>query len=222
MISAVILDVDGTLMDTNYLHVAAWAAVFERLGKIVPQASIHKQIGKSAARVISEFIDEVELKKRANRLHARLYARLKKLARPLPGAGPLIRALDDAGVAVWLATSARADELDLYLRALDVEGKIAGFTASEDIEDGKPAPDIFAAALAGIDRPREDVLTIGDTVWDIQAARSSRLRAAAVLTGGAFSRRELEDAGAVAVYRDCRELLLSGFPERKTLEPGRV
>lgn len=213
MAIAVILDVDGTLMDTNYLHVEAWARALLEVGHPAPRAVIHRQIGKGSDRLLPEFIDDEATRGRANELHSRYYAGQQRGALPLPGAKDLLASLVRRGCGVWLATSAKPDELEPYLEALEARDRVAGIVSSADVDESKPSPDIFELALERAGASAADALAVGDTVWDVESARRIGLRTVAVLTGGAFSRAELEQAGAVAVYRDCAEILEAGFPE---------
>ncbi len=104
------------------------------------------------------------------------------------------------------------------MEELEAEGKIAGVVSSEEVEGTKPAPDIFELALKRAGSSPEETVAVGDSVWDVESAKEAGVRTVAVLTGGAFSRAELEEAGAYAVYEDCAELLEAGFPEE--LEPS--
>lgn len=212
MIKAVIFDVDGTLMDTNYHHTEAWARAFQAIGRPVPRSVIHRQIGKGSDQFVPEFVDDEAIGREADRTHGEEYARLVETAVPLPGAKEILASLPDRGIDVWLATSAKPEELEKTLAALDAENKVAGIVSSGDVEDSKPAPDIFALALERIGCAPHETVVVGDTVWDIVAARRCGLSAVAVLTGGAFSRAELIGAGAIAVYDDCAGLLAAGFP----------
>ena len=112
-----------------------------------------------------------------------------------------------------MATSAKPEELEHHLGELGAEGKISGVVSSDEAEEAKPAPDIFGLALERAGFPPEEAVVVGDSIWDIEGAREAGVRVAAVMTGGAFSRAELEEAGAYAVYEDCAELLEAGFPE---------
>jgi HAD superfamily hydrolase (TIGR01509 family) len=211
MIETVILGIDGTLMDTNYHHVEAWARAFQDLGRQVPRSVIHRQIGKGADQMIPLFVPNEADAGKANELHGKYYAELRKSAGPLPGAKELLVALAESGCAIWLATSATSDELEGHLQALETEGKVAGVVSSADVEASKPAPDIFAVALERSGGRTESSIAIGDTIWDIEAARLVGLRTVAVLTGGGFTGAELESAGAVAVYADCTAMLTGHF-----------
>jgi HAD superfamily hydrolase (TIGR01509 family) len=209
----VILDVDGTLVDTNYLHVEAWARAFRALGQCVPRAAIHRQIGKGADQLIPEFIHDPATAERADALHGECYAELEPHAYPLPGARELLARLAARGLAIWLATSAKPDELERHLESLAARDKLAGVVSSKDVEHSKPAGDIFLATLQRAGCAADQAVVVGDTVWDVIAARKAGLRTVALLSGGAFSRAELEAAGAVAVYPDCAALVASSFPE---------
>jgi len=210
--SVVILDLDGTLVDTNYLHVEAWARAFRAVGREVPRAVIHRQIGKGADQMLPELIPDEAAARRADALHGEIYAELSAYSYPLPGARELLASLKERGVALWLATSAKPHELERQMAMLAAQDKLAGVVSSEDVAKSKPARDVFTATLERAGCAPAAAVVVGDTVWDIIAADKAGLRAAAVLTGGAFSEAELRAAGAVAVYRDCAALLAGGFP----------
>ncbi len=213
MVRAVFLDIDGTLMDTNYLHIEAWAQAFEEVGARPPRSRIHHEVGKGSDKLIPEFVEDGKAE-RVSELHGEYYAQLQERGHPLPGAKELIASLSERGYGVWLATSAKPEELEHHVQELGAEGKISGVVSSEEAEESKPAPDIFGLALERAGVSPEDAVVVGDSIWDIEAAKEAGVKAAAVMTGGAFSRAELEEAGAYAVYEDCRELLDDGFPEK--------
>jgi len=121
--------------------------------------------------------------------------------------------LVEGGYEVWLATSAEPEELEHHMEELGVDGQISGVVSSDEAEESKPSPDIFGLALERAEVSAEDAVVVGDSIWDIEAAKEAGVRVAAVMTSGAFSRAELEEAGAYAVYEDCAELLNAGFPE---------
>jgi HAD superfamily hydrolase (TIGR01509 family) len=213
MTKVVVLDVDGTLMDTNYLHTEAWARAFEEVGHRVPRARLHKQIGKGSGLLIGEFVEDEEKEERVDELHSEFYAELQEYGHPLPGAKELISTLRERGYEVWFVTSAKDEELEHHMDELDAEGRISGVVNSSAVENPKPAPDIFELALQRAGVSPDETVAVGDAVWDVQAADAAGIRTVAVLTGGAFSGQELEEAGAVAVYEDCAALLDSDFPE---------
>lgn len=207
-----VLDVDGTLVDTNYLHTEAWTRALAEVGRRVPRVEVHRQIGKGADKLIPEFVGD-EAADKVDRRHSEIYGEMQHYGQPLPGSGELVRSLDDRGYGVWLVTSAKPEELDRHLEALGISERISGVVSSGDARESKPAPDVFELALerAGVEAP--EAIAVGDSIWDIQAAARAGVRTVAVLSGGAFGRGELEDAGAAGVYRDCAELLEAGFPE---------
>ena len=209
----VVLDVDGTLMDTNYLHTEAWARAFEEVGHRIPRARLHKQIGKGSGLLIREFVEDEETEERINELHSEIYAELQEYGHPLPGAKELISSLRERGYEVWFVTSAKDEELEHHMQELEAESGISGVVNSSAVENPKPAPDIFELALQKAGASPDETVAVGDAVWDVEAADAAGIRTVAVLTGGAFSRQELEEAGAVAIYEDCAELLDSSFPE---------
>ena len=213
MVKAVFLDIDGTLMDTNYLHVEAWAQAFEEVGARQPRSRIHHEVGKGSDRLIPEFVEDGHKAARVSELHSEYYAQLQERGHPLPGAKELVTSLVDRGYEVWFATSAKPEELEHHMEELGAKDNIAGVVSSDEAEESKPAPDIFGLALERAGVSPEEAVVVGDAIWDIEAAKEAGIRAAAVMTGGAFSRAELEEAGAYAVYQDCHELLSDDFPE---------
>src|ERR671920_2003533 len=220
LIMVVILDIDGTLMDTNYLHIEAWEQAFEEVGERLPRSRIHNEVGKGSDKLIPEFVEDGKAQ-RVSELHGEYYANLQERGHPLPGAKELIASLVDRGYEVWLATSAEPEELEHHMQELGAEGSIAGVVSSDEAEESKPAPDIFGLALERAGVAPEDAVVVGDSIWDIEAAKEAGVRVAAVMTGGAFSRAELEEAGAYAVYEDCHELLNDDFPPRSLIRPIR-
>jgi HAD superfamily hydrolase (TIGR01509 family) len=209
----VVLDVDGTLMDTNYLHVEAWARAFEEVGHRVPRAELHKQVGKGSDLLIQEFVDDEEVAGKIDELHSEFYAELQVYGHPLPGAKELIPTLGERGYEVWFVTSAKDEELEHHMSELEAEGKLSGVVNSSAVENSKPAPDIFELTLKKAGASSEETVAVGDAIWDIESASAAGIRTVAVLTGGAFSKQELEEAGAVEVYENCAALLESGFPD---------
>ena len=213
MAKVVVLDVDGTLMDTNYLHTEAWAQAFEEVGHRVPRVQIHKQIGKGSTLLIKEFVEDEETVERIEELHSEFYAELQKHGHPLPGAKDMISSLRERGYEVWFVTSAKDEELEHHMSELESEGVISGVVNSSAVDNPKPAPDIFELALERAGASPDETVAVGDAIWDVEAADGAGIRTVAVLTGGAFSEEELREAGAVEVYEDCATLLDAGFPE---------
>jgi HAD superfamily hydrolase (TIGR01509 family) len=213
MVKVVVLDVDGTLMDTNYLHTEAWARAFEEAGHRVPRVKLHKEVGKGAELLIREFVDDDEKVEKVQDLHSEVYAQLQEYGHPLPGAKELISSLKQRGYEVWFVTSAKDEELEHHMQELEAEGNIDGVVNSSAVENSKPASDIFEETLRRAGASADETVAVGDAVWDVEAASAAGVRTVAVLSGGAYDEDDLEEAGAVAVYEDCAALLDSGFPE---------
>jgi HAD superfamily hydrolase (TIGR01509 family) len=213
MARVVVLDVDGTLMDTNYLHTEAWARAFEEAGHRVPRVKLHKEVGKGAELLIREFVDDDDAVEEIQNLHSEFYEGFQKFGHPLPGAKELLSSLKDRGYEVWFVTSAKDEELEHHMQELEAEDIIAGVVNSSSVENSKPAPDIFEEALRRAGASAEETVALGDARWDVEAARDAGIRTVAVLSGGAYHTQDLEEAGAVAVYDDCAALLESDFPE---------
>jgi HAD superfamily hydrolase (TIGR01509 family) len=213
MVNLVVLDVDGTLMDTNYLHTEAWARAFEEVGHRVPRVRLHKEVGKGAGLLIREFVEDEETIEKIQDLHSEFYEELQEYGHPLPGAKELIFSLKERGYEVLFVTSAKDEELEHHMQELEAEDSIDGVVNSSDVENPKPAPDIFEEALRRAGATADETVAVGDAVWDVEAARGAGIRTVAVLTGGAYHKEALEEAGAVAVYEDCAALLDSDFPE---------
>jgi HAD superfamily hydrolase (TIGR01549 family) len=203
---AAILDVDGTLVDTNYHHAIAWYRAFRQHDEVLPIWRIHRHIGMGSDQLVKalcgEEIDE-EKGDDIRTAETALYLALIEEVEPLHGAKGLIRDLKDRGHTVLLASSAKANELDHYLDLLDAREVADGWTTSADVEATKPEPDLVEAARekAG----SGDAVMIGDSTWDCEAATRAGVETVAVLTGG-FSEQELLDAGALSVYGSIEDL----------------
>jgi len=213
MARVVVLDVDGTLMDTNYLHTEAWARAFEGAGQRVPMVRLHREVGKGAELLIREFVDDDQTVEKIQALHSEIYEELQEYGHPLPGAKELISSLKERGYGVWFVTSAKDEELEHHMQELEAEDNIDGVVNSSAVDNPKPAPDIFEEALRRAGATADETIAVGDSLWDVEAAREAGIRTVAVLSGGAFHRKALEEAGAVAVYEDCAALLETDFPE---------
>ena len=199
---AALLDVDGTLIDNNLLHVLAWRRAFERLGVEVEANRILHAIGMGGDRLVPAILGQVEesVAERAQSYHAEEYVEsgLIEHARPLPGASRLLEALRERGVRIAVATSSRREEFDRHMAKLGPAAHADVVITKDDVSTTKPAPDIFAVALSKLGQP-SDVIVIGDTIYDILAAAQLGLPCLCVLTGG-IERRVLERAGAAAIY----------------------
>jgi HAD superfamily hydrolase (TIGR01509 family) len=202
---AVLFDIDGTLVDTNYLHVLAWRRVFLDHGESgITSSRIHRLVGMGTDELLETLCGRSRPELKPER--ARHFEALKGEIRAFPRAADLLRALHGRGVRVVLATSAEKSDLEALLAAIDAEDAIDAVTSAGEVEAAKPAPDLFSTALAEAGTAPEDTVAIGDTVWDVKAASRAGLRCVAVTAGG-ISRAELEAAGAVAVYDDVAALL---------------
>ena len=203
---AAILDLDGTLVDTNYHHALAWYRAFRQLGVVLPVWRLHRHIGMGGDQLVpalagEEFADEHGDDVRA--AEKALYLALIEETEPLEGAREFVAALKERGHTVVLASSAKQNELDHYLDLLDVRELADEWTSSADVDATKPEPDLVLAALekAG----GGEAVMVGDTTWDVEAARRAGIETIAVMTGG-FAEQELRDAGAVAVFESLPEL----------------
>ena len=204
---AAILDVDGTLVDTNYQHALAWYRAFRAHGIVLPIWRIHRHIGMGGDQIVAALAgDEVEREQgdAIRDSEKELYAELIGEVEPLGGARELLELLKERGHAVVLASSAKEEEVDHYLDLLDARELADGWTTSADVEATKPEPDLVRAA---IDKAGEDdgAVLVGDSTWDCEAARRAGISTIGVLTGG-FSREELKDAGATEVFDSLPEL----------------
>jgi HAD superfamily hydrolase (TIGR01549 family) len=203
---AAILDIDGTLVDSNYHHAIAWFRAFADHDIVLPLWRIHRHIGMGGDQLVGALCgDEVE-RERGDDIRAtekdRYFALIDEV-RPLEGARGLIEDLKGKGREVVLASSAKPEEVDHYLDLLHARDLADGWTTSGDVEATKPDPDLIHAAL---DRVRADrAVMVGDSTWDCAAARNAGVETLAVLTGG-FSAQELFDAGALSVFGSLTEL----------------
>ena len=211
---AAILDVDGTLVDTNYHHAIAWYRAFRRHGVAPAIWRIHRHIGMGGDQLVDAVAGHGVERERGDEIRAaedELYMEVIDEVRPFDGARELIGELKRRGNPVVLASSAKQEEVDHYLDLLEARDLAHGWTTSADVEATKPEPDLVRAALeaAGTD----EAVMVGDTTWDVEAAARAGLETLAVLTGG-YSAGELRDAGAVAVFDSVFELLssLDGTP----------
>jgi HAD superfamily hydrolase (TIGR01549 family) len=207
MTPTAILDVDGTLVDTNYHHAIAWFRAFRRHEVTLPVWRIHRHIGMGGDQLIEALAGE-ELERRSGdairEAEGELYRELIDEVQTMEGSRELIEDLREAGARVVLASSAKDWEVDHYLDLLDARELVDGWTTSADVERTKPEPDLVTAAIekVGGDGP---AFLIGDTIWDVKAAAGAGVETIAVLTGG-FSEAELREAGAKEVFTSVDEL----------------
>ena len=206
MSAAVILDIDGTLVDTNYHHALAWYHAFRQHDVVVPVWRIHRAIGMGGDQLVAALAgDEVESEKGDEIREAEkpLYMAMIDEVEPFEGARELLIELGDRGHEIILASSAKEDEVDHYLDLLDARERVQGWTTSADVEQTKPEPDLVSAALekAGSD----EAVMVGDSVWDVEAARRAGIATVAVLSGG-YAEAELRGAGAAEVFESISDL----------------
>ncbi|HEX5565890.1 MAG TPA: HAD family hydrolase [Streptomyces sp.] len=208
-VRAALFDVDGTLVDTTYLHTVAWWEALRQSGRRVPMALIHRSIGMGSDQLIARFLGEDHDPREAasvSAAHRALYAEYWPRLAPLEGAAELLRACADRGWTVVLASSAHGDELEAMREAVGARQAVSDVTSSDDVESSKPAPDLVRSALdrAGVGPDR--AVFVGDTVWDVAACRRAGVPCLGVLSGG-ITRQELLGAGAVEVYEGPADLL---------------
>jgi HAD superfamily hydrolase (TIGR01549 family) len=202
-----ILDVDGTLVDTNYHHTIAWFRAFRRFDVTEQLWRIHRHIGMGGDQLVAAVAgDEVEERHGDDirEAESELYRELIDEVRTMEGSRELIEDLKGRDNVVVLASSAKDWEVEHYLELLDASEIVDSWTTSADVEQTKPEPDLIKAALDKADADG-DALLIGDTVWDVEAAKRAGVETLAVLTGG-FSEQELRDAGARDVFTSVEEL----------------
>jgi HAD superfamily hydrolase (TIGR01509 family) len=207
-VGVAILDVDGTLIDTNYQHALAWFRAFVRSEIVLPIWRIHRHIGMGGDQVVPALTDDQTERRLGDTIRdaeKQLYSELIGEVAAMEGSRELIVELGRRGHKVVLATSAKPDELDHYLDMLDARGVADAWTSAEDVEATKPEPDLVHAALEKVDAEPAQAVMIGDTPWDVEAAKRAGVQTIAVLTGG-FAREELEQAGAIAVFESVAEL----------------
>ena len=204
MARAALLDVDGTLIDANYQHALAWYRAFRRHGIVLPVWRIHRHVGMGGDQLVPALVGKHVDKEKGDDIRDtrdELYAELIDEVAPFAGARELIDELGGRGLTVVLASSSPDDEIEHYLELLgqtEVE-----HTTKEDVEATKPEPDLVQAALANAGT--DGAVMVGDTPWDIEAARKAGLETVCVISGG-FSEQELRDAGAAAVFESVEEL----------------
>jgi HAD superfamily hydrolase (TIGR01509 family) len=204
-----ILDVDGTLVDTNYHHAIAWYRAFRQHDLVLPIWRIHRHIGMGGDQLVRALCGEDVEDERGDEIRAAekpLYLSLIEEVEPFEGARDLIGELNERGHTVVLASSAKENEVDHYLDVLDARELAHGWTTSADVEATKPAPDLVHAALAKAGRDGgEAAVMLGDSTWDCEAATRASVETVALLTGG-YSEDELREAGAVAVFESLADL----------------
>jgi HAD superfamily hydrolase (TIGR01509 family) len=209
MTKGVLFDVDGTLVDTVYLHCVAWWRALRQFDHDVETAKIHRAIGMGSDRILDHLLGsdrDTSADDEIRTAHSTLFGVYWDSLRTTPGARDVLVAVHDRGLRVVLASSAAAPELKALRRALDAEDVIDTATGSADAEASKPAPDIVQVALKRSGLQADEVVFVGDSVWDVKAANALDIPCIGVTCGG-ISEAELRDAGAARVYANPRALL---------------
>jgi HAD superfamily hydrolase (TIGR01509 family) len=204
-----ILDIDGTLVDTNYHHAVAWFRAFRQHGIVLPIWRIHRHIGMGGDQLIGALTDDRFEEREGDSIRAAekvLYMELIGEVEPMQASRELLEELKRRGHTVVLASSAKADEVEHYVDLLAARNIADAWTTSADVEETKPQPDLVNSALTKAEADAKDAVMVGDTTWDIRAAEAAKVPTIAVRTGG-FGVDELQEAGAAAVFESVAELL---------------
>jgi HAD superfamily hydrolase (TIGR01509 family) len=206
-----LFDLDGTLVDSVYQHVLAWRDALEAVGLPLSVWRIHRRIGMSGGLLVNALAREtghdlrLEDAERIHQLHAESFRRYSAQVRPLPGARELLAYLAAAGVPHAIATSGKAESANVTIQMLGVAPGIPIITRDQVLR-AKPDPDLFLAAAERLGFPIEQSIVVGDSIWDLLAARRARALGVGLLSGG-YGEEELERAGAYRVYQDPADLL---------------
>jgi HAD superfamily hydrolase (TIGR01509 family) len=206
--SAILFDIDGTLLDTNYLHALAWRRAFLDAGQNVPTAELHRRVGMGSDLLIQDVLGP-RAERHGEQISAsrqRHFDALSAEALPFDGARELLAAVRARGALVVLATSAGQRDLAPMLDALGAADLVDEVVNGDDVDAAKPRPDVFLAAMQKLSLGPERCVAVGDTIWDVAAATRSGIGCVCVRTGGT-TRHELLEAGALAVYDDAAALL---------------
>ena len=211
MIRAAIFDLDGTLVDSNELHVLAWQETFRHFGKEIPLERLREQIGKGGDQYLPVFLNEQEMREFEKEVEAYRGAIFKKKylsqVRPFPRVRELFERLRDQGKKIALASSGKEDEVEHYKKLLGIEKLVDSMTTADQVAHSKPRSDVFIAALRTLGNLQpQDAIAIGDTPYDVEAAKKIELPIIGVLCGG-FSETVLRDEGAITIFRDPADLL---------------
>ncbi|MDQ0475352.1 HAD family hydrolase [Labrys wisconsinensis] len=210
--TAFLFDLDGTLVDSVYQHVLAWHEALQGEGISLPVWQIHRKIGMSGGLFTNMLLREIGVEITTDRLdrmralHAAAFRRLGTSVRPLPGAVELLRFLTDRGVPWAIATSGRMETAAPSIASLGVDPTEVPVVTRDQVQYAKPDPDLFLAAADRLGHPIEDAFVVGDSIWDVLAARRAKALAIGLLTGG-YGEDELERSGAFRVFDSPADLL---------------
>src|ERR1700730_3643469 len=207
---AFIFDVDGTLVDSNELHVESWDRAFRHFGKQFSREQLRGQIGKGSDQYLPEFLSAEEIERFGKELDEYRSELFKKeylpRVKPFPKVRKLFERIRDDKKQIVLASSGKKADTKHYIKLLKIDNLIGGYTSADDADRSKPAPDLFSAALEKLSVSPNEAITLGDTRFDIEAAAKAGLSTVAVTCGGT-SEAVLREAGAIAIYRDPADLL---------------
>lgn len=211
---AILFDLDGTLVDSNYQHVTAWSDALRSLGITIPMWKIHRRIGMSGKSFLPELLREVPHRRKEKeidvgqleRKHDEIFSREIPRLEPLPGANQLLKHLSGHGIPIAIATTGGRLPTSRLLRRLEVPPRIQIVTG-DDVQKTKPSPDVFVAAAQRLHRPIGDCIVVGDSVWDLLAAGRKSALGVGLLSGG-YGQEDLERAGAFRVYSDPADMLM--------------
>ncbi|MFJ6699010.1 HAD family hydrolase [Streptomyces sp. NPDC091272] len=209
MARAALFDVDGTLVDTNHLHVVTWWEAFRQAGHDVPMRDIHRAVGLGSDDLISHLLGDGRDRDQDDTIsaaHTTLYGTYFERLPAFAGTSDLLHTLHRRGWRIVLATSAGGPELAALRRAIGADDVIVGVASADDVEQGKPAPDPVHQALEIAGADPEDAVFVGDTVWDMKAGARAGVRTVGLLCGG-IPRADLEQAGAAEIWTDPATLL---------------
>ncbi|WP_199286678.1 HAD family hydrolase [Nocardioides houyundeii] len=207
VVDTVLLDIDGTLLDSNYHHTVAWLRAFARHGHDVAGWVVHRHVGMGGDKLVAAVAGDAVEESDGDAIREaweKEYEEMIEQTTLFPGARDLLDSLGERGLGVVLASSSIPEHAEHALRLLDAEEKVDASTTAEDAEETKPDPELLDVALSKVSGSR--ALLVGDTVWDVKAANARGIPTVAVLSGG-FGKDELEEAGAACVLRDVAELL---------------
>ncbi len=208
---AVLFDLDGTLIDSNYHHVSTWWQALRETGITIPMWKIHRRIGMSGKSFLRELLREQTHDRRRydleslDKKHERLFRRYIPRLQPLPGASELLKHLDKQGIRIAVATTGGQGQTSRLLKQLRIPRQIVVVTG-DDVEKAKPSPDIFVAAARRLKTPINECIVVGDSAWDLLAAGRKSALGVGLLSGG-YGQEELERAGAFRVYSDAADML---------------
>jgi HAD superfamily hydrolase (TIGR01549 family) len=210
VIRGVIFDLDGTLVDSNELHVLAWEETFRHFGKEIPIKRRREQIGKGGDQYLPVFLTEHELREfgdEADKYRGEVFKKkYLREVKPFPKVRELCERLRADGKKIALASSGKDAEVHHYEKLLGIRGMVDYMTTADQVAHSKPKADVFIAALNLLSLPPNEAIAVGDTPYDIEAAKKIELPVIGVLCGG-FAEAVLRDEGAVAIYRDPADLL---------------